>query len=464
MWEPVVDVATEDRDSRTRTWPLPSQHDVALPRAEQGEGVGHVAQEVLPTSGPGQAARRKPAAPSRRIPFVLGIIGALLLIVAVITAVMWYSQGRERSRLFNEYINGAQVNYQAGIATTDENQARVYLRAATEQLNQAALFFPDHPDVTQLQTQILQAEAVVNHVQPLLTGFDVPLIAFDGSTRSPSRVFVNGLNVYVLDGEQGTLERYQLDQDTGDRLAADAAPQVLVRTGDSVGGRRVGELADAVWAPAAGNRTATGPLVLDRSNQLFSSIEGLGAVNVTLGNPESLGFVDNMQYYLGNLYLLDKTNSQLWRYRPNGDDYALEPEGYFTADTSVNLNPVIDVAIDGSVWLLYPNGTVLRYFSGAQEAFSLDVVDPPLGDAVSIWANEAEEAGGQIFVGDAASNRILVFSKQGKLLSQLMPADHPEALKELRSLYVDEATNYLYLLTDTALFQVPVPTIGAETG
>ncbi len=400
------------------------------------------------------------AGPPRRIPYVLPLIGAIVLIILVLTAGMWYLQGRQRARYFADFIRGATIQLEAAQNTTDENQQRLYLQAAQEQLDQAALFYPNHPQVAALSSRIAEARARVNRVVSLLAGFDLPLIAFDAATRQPSRVLVSGLNIYILDTRQGVLERYRLDENTGDRLREES-PEVLIRSGDTIGGRRVGELAFAVWAPAMGNRTATGPLVLDRGLQLFGVVESLGAVNVALAANPNLSTVTDMQYYIGNLYLLDTANSQVWRYRPSGDGYENTPEPYF--QTGINLSPAIAMAIDGAIWLLHPNGTVLRYFNGVQEPFALDVVDPPIVKAVAIWVNDVDPPDGRIVIGDAGSNRVLVFDKRGHLLGQLMPLNRPGLLERLRSLTVDETNNYLYLLTDNALYQTPFPPLDRAT-
>lgn len=434
-----------------------------------GSALGGFARGVIPDreeQAPAQRRRQRQskqgAASPRRIPFALGIIAILLIAAAAITAGMWYLQGRQREQNFLAYMDGARIQYDAAIATDNENQARLYLQAAIEQLNDAELFSPGHLEIEEMRNLIAEMEAIVNHVQPLLAGFDSPLITFEALGRQPARVFVNGLSVYVMDSEAGTLTRYQMDT-AGDRLAAGEAAEVLIRRGDTVGGRKVGELADALWASAEGNRTATGPLVFDRSNQLFGMTEGLGAINVDLAENPSLGFVTRVYPYIGRLYMLDTTASQLWRYRPTGDSFENEAEPYFSGETSVNLSTAIDIAIDGDVWLLYPNGTLHKYTDGLQEAFALDSVVPPLGDAVALWVNEAEVLGGRLYIADGASNRILVFDKSGTLLSQLMPADHPGVLNNLRSIFVDEAAGYLYALTDTALYQAPLPPI-AEAG
>ncbi len=450
---------TPQKDSQPTTDGGP---DKAAPVAKAGALSG-LGARLRPAKQASTKAKPKPAKKQRkavrRIPFVLAIVLFLIVAIAAVAAGTWYYQGQQRTQEFSKYMDGARINLRAALAAADENQARQYLVASEEQVDQAEYFAPGHPDIIVLRNEIAEARSEINHVQPLLAGFDQPLITFTDPARDPHDVLVHGLNVYVLDTGRNVLERYQLDEATGDRLAGDGAAELLLQTGVTVGGRRTGDLAEAVWAPAEGNRTSSGPLVLDRSNQLFEVSDALGPINVTLAENDNLGFVQDMQYYMGNLYLVDMNNAQLWRYRPSGESYTVAPEAYFTDDAGINLGTVIDTAIDGAVWLLHPNGTILRFFSGIQESFALDYVNPELSDAVAVWANDVEGAAGHLYVADADTDRILVFNKEGRLLQQLTPVDHPGILKELQDIFVDEVSNQLYALTKSGLYQVPLPPI-----
>ena len=398
----------------------------------------------------------------RRLPFILGIILLLILGVAAVTSGMWYYQSRQRVKMFEKYLNGAQVQLDAARKTQDVEQARRLVQFSQEQLNQASQFFPDHPEIQKMRAEIVRYQGEINKVVGLMAGFDLPLITFADPASNPGDIFVNGLSVYVQDSGRGVFERYQLDDATSDRLATNVEnPSVLLRTGEVVENRTVGQLSHAVWAPTAGNRTATGPLIMDHSLQLFSINAGLGPVNVGMADNPELKFVSGMYFYNGNLYLQDSVANQLWRYRPSGANYMNPAEKYFPDGTTVDLKSVIDIGIDGDVWLLYPNGSMLRFLSGNQEPFALEQVDPPLTQAVALWINQADMPAGRIYIADAATNRVLVFDKSGKLLAQLTPLEHPDALKNLKDIYVDEMTNTLYLLTKTALYQSPLPTIRA---
>ncbi len=372
---------------------------------------------------------------------------------------MWYYQAQQRQKLFENFLVGATNQLEGAKRLEDIEQKRQALQFAEQQLSQARRINPDSPRIQQLEAQIRQYQAEINKVVGLMAGFDLPLIQFDAYPGAdPNTVFVNGLSVYVLDPGRGVFERYQLDDATGDRLANDT-PEPLLSTGDQVEGRVVGQLAHAIWAPAAGNRTVTSPLIMDQSIQLFGISEGLGPVNVALANNPQLQFVNGLYYYNGNIYLLDSVGQQFWRYRPSGSNYQNPPEPYFPQETPVNLKSVIDVGIDGYVWLLYPNGSMLKFLSGVQQPFALEQVDPPLTQAVALWVNAAEGELGRIFIADAATNRVLVFDKNGKLLAQLTPLEHAGVLETLKDIYVDELTNTLYLLTKRALYQSPIPNL-----
>jgi len=413
---------------------------------------------------------KKPAAPApkskirikkpRRVPFVLGVILILIVGVGLLTAGMWYYQNQQRQQLFEKFIRAATVQLNQAKELEDVEIKRQSLKFAKQQLDQARQISPDDPKVRTIEADILAYQAEVNKVVALMAGFDLPLVDFTDPASNPTTVFVNGLSVFVLDTGLGVFKRYQLDDATGDRLAqSEENPRILLKTGDSVEGRAVGQLAHAIWAPAAGNRTVSSPLILDQGVQLFGISEGLGPVNVALTENASLQFVKGLYYYNGNIYLLDSVGGQFWRYRPSGPNYSNDPEPYFPPETTVNLKSVIDVGIDGYVWLLYPNGSMLKFLSGVQEPFVLESIDPPLTQAVALWVNSAEGELGRIYIADAATNRVIVFDKTGKLLAQLTPLEHAEALEALRDIYVDELTNTLYLLTKTRLYQSPIPNL-----
>ncbi|RME58982.1 MAG: hypothetical protein D6790_11200 [Caldilineae bacterium] len=63
---------------------------------------------------------------------------------------------------------------------------------------------------------------------------------------------------------------------------------------------------------------------------------------------------------------------------------------------------------------------------------------------------------GRIYLADASQERILVYDKQGAYVEQLRDAEGA-ALGGLRSIYLDEANDTLFILTLTSLYAHPLP-------
>ena len=143
------------------------------------------------------------------------------------------------------------------------------------------------------------------------------------------------------------------------------------------------------------------------------------------------------------LYLLDIPGNQLWRVRMS-DAGPAAPEPWFKS--TENLSGVLDLAVDGAIYLLHANG-VDKYFNGAKQNFELSPVLPNLSDATAIFASENTQS---LYILESAKNRILVYDKTGKLQSQLVS----DKFRDGSALFADEANKIIYLLSGSELLQI----------
>jgi hypothetical protein len=80
--------------------------------------------------------------------------------------------------------------------------------------------------------------------------------------------------------------------------------------------------------------------------------------------------------YGSRVYILDNTVGQLWKYQRKRDSYAKSEPSLNNIDTE-KVKSAVAVAIDGSVYLLYKNGEIEKYYAGSKEnAFEIET--PPL--------------------------------------------------------------------------------------
>ena len=277
-----------------------------------------------------------------------------------------------------------------------------------------------------------------------------PLITFSEDAE-PFRVMTVGENIFVMDRGFETVERYELD-DLGEYVP-DPEPEVILQEGVRVDDATVAGMVDMTWQPiVAGFEDRPKLLVLDRNGQIFSyDLRVDGVQPIEMDDPALLQDASQIDFFLGRTYIADEGQNQIFRYDPGNLEGA--PTGWFS-DTRPYLSGLLAMAIDGHIWLLNSEGTLVRYSEGEQVPFSLDSgavrADEPVDMAVGSRGDSS------IFIADAAYDRILAFDKEGTYKYQLV-AREGEPLKDLRGLYLDEFDEKIYILTKTALYQHPLP-------
>jgi hypothetical protein len=111
------------------------------------------------------------------------------------------------------------------------------------------------------------------------------------------------------------------------------------------------------------------------------------------------------------------------------------------------------MAIDGSIYLLYANGTILKFFGGEPIPFELKGLGEPLKTPTSLFTDEQTNF---IYVADPGNRRILQLRKDGELFRQFK-LTNGNAFEDVKGLFVDEAGGRLYILSGKALYLAEIP-------
>jgi hypothetical protein len=168
---------------------------------------------------------------------------------------------------------------------------------------------------------------------------------------------------------------------------------------------------------------------------------------LTIGGGKAKSMTDIIKY-ANRLYRLDAASGQIWRYPSASGGFGNET-AYLQA-ISTSLNDAVSLAIDSNVYVLKSNGQVVRYYSGGQDGFSLSPIDPPLQNGNAIWA---VMDGSYIAIADATGKRVLIFTKEGKLVAQYTSP----VFKGPRRVTADEKTKKLYVVDGNAVYELPLP-------
>lgn len=389
---------------------------------------------------------------SRARMFVALAVLIFLLIPAVVAGVLWQNTPdvSENAQSLLEIAQARIQSAQTALDQNDDDMARSLLTEARSYVTQAEEMAGRTAESAELLKTIDREQQTVLKIQPLY-GLTTPLTTFPVEWE-PQQTLIVDQDVFVLESGLGQVLRYRIDP-IGE-LLEEADGQVVLREGATVDGVTVGPLVDIGWMrPIPGYEDKSNLLVLDANNQVFRYNQVDGATLMDFGAARGWGSASQVEIYLDRLYIGDPATNEIYRYAPG--QYAQPGPPWFLPTTQVNLQGLRAMRIDGHIWLLMDDGKVLRYLGGEQVPFSLDDSVARPTDPVDLYVSQ--QGDNAIYIADAADERVLLFEKEtGAYLGQYQAAEG-RPLRSLRGIFVDEARELIFLLTDTALYQQRLP-------
>lgn len=412
------------------------------------QGLASLLQRTLPEHEGAPVAR---GLGTRRV--LAGIALTIPLIVAVVVfAIYWQARGSKEAR-FKLSMEQAWEQREAALSTTDKPAIRAALREAQRSVESALLLRPDDTEALDLRGEIQTRLDQVNAVARLHRV--APLVEFKESESRPQRVLLHETSVYVLDRGGGKVYRYSLNE-TRDGLA-DPTAQVIFSKGEEREGTVIGEMVDVTLLNAADLLQTDTVLLLDRSNNLLRYDPTGEVTALKVAEVDQWQFPTLISTFNGNFYLLDRDPSRIIKYVPAAAGYSAPPVDWLSEETSVDLSTAVDMAIDGSIYVLLADGAVLRFREGVQEEFEQTDIDVPISSAAALYATPLTR---YLYVADTSNKRIVQFSKDGHFERQFLPPAESEAFAQLQSIAVDELTGKIYALSGNKLWVASMPQVG----
>jgi hypothetical protein len=421
-------------------------------------GMRTLFRRMLP--GPEREARRRAKslrAASRSIPkenrsLMVTLAIGIPLVLAVTIALAYFFFGTEAR--FRSSIRQAeeQVAMAQAIGGTAE-MSRPHWDAALTHASAALQLRPGDPVATALQAQ---ARAALDLLDGIIRLYPIMLKDF-GPGAVPRQLVIHSQMMFVLDPAGGWASRVTLNPAGNGVLEQEGVPS-LVRKDQSIGGGIVGDLVDLAWVDLAGGRQTSGLLILERDGGLVSydpAWEGEGGAPQVLRSflgttPDSPALIGT---YEGRLYVLDTIINQIRRYEPRGDTYPDRPDHYFVLSPPRPLADVLDMAIDGRIYLLYNDGAIHKFLRGELEPFEVRGVPGDLNQAVAL-AIDPDSSSGVIYVADRGNKRVVALEPDGGFRAQFRAE---QAFDALEALAVDEAARRIYAISGGKLCVAPLP-------
>ena len=158
----------------------------------------------------------------------------------------------------------------------------------------------------------------------------------------------------------------------------------------------------------------------------------------------------------GNVYLVEESESELWRY-PGLEGGVGERRRWLGPGVIPDFSQVVDMAVDGDIWLLSKNGTVSRYRQGAPLSFTVKGLDEPIGEGVAIEVSLGKADGEsdeeeRVYILDRGQARVVVLNKNGEYVEQY----RWQGIRGVTDLAVDTVGKRMLLLSGKSIYEIPL--------
>jgi hypothetical protein len=385
---------------------------------------------------------------------MMAVAAAIPILVIAVVAVAYLSLAVQ-SRFQGVIEQAKEEIAMAQSAEAGSEEARAHWEQALQQIEVAAALEPEDAFTQVLRQQVREALDQLDRIERLTLS---QLVDF-GSSGARRRLVLQGRMVFVVDATDGWGARVPLDSVDNELESGDDL--VLVHTGQEVEGEDVDQLVDGTWVGREGGRLSAALLVLEEDGGLVSYDPAWGSesggpqlTRAELSSPPP-GRPVAAGSYRGQFYVLDvsaENTVQIWRYAPQGDAYPSQPERYFVTPPSRGFDEVLDMAIDGHIYVLYSDGTVEKFLGGEQEEFEIRAVPGGLGQVAGFAVDP--NGSGTVYVADPDNRRIVELGPDGEFKTQLRAG---ETLTAVEALAVDEAERQLYVLEGGRLHVASLP-------
>jgi hypothetical protein len=399
----------------------------------------------------------------------------LLSFILMVVVLMIYGQSLSQQHSDERdhyYVNQARSYLDSIPAAPDRASAIQLLDHADEALNQvraSALLTTTHPQLWtafhEVESAYEQSAATLYRLSfieppevlathPRSDGTFDSMIVPPPTTELTDSASLQALrSLYVLDTTAHPTTLYRVPREGG-------AAQPFLQTGDLAQNTQVGRLLGLVWhnhniALVEQDETTSNLGFYQRTGESWSYLRlGESAIGPLQSRLDA-------EVYNDNLYLWNTSTREILKYR--SDNYSNIPWPWLSQSgrSHPDLSAAVDMAIDGHIYLLLPNGHILLFHTGQ---FKHEIVPgsitPPIAQAARIAVPTTPD-NAYLFLLDPPNQRILQLdTERGTLVQQIVVRpDSPVRFDGLRAIAVDTSSGrtMIYLSNRHQILRFPLP-------
>lgn len=223
--------------------------------------------------------------------------------------------------------------------------------------------------------------------------------------------------------------------------------------------QRKGFLVDYESAQATLTDLGSTPPIIDQalrsSTELFTLGDGIHTVAIPSGESTQLkqeGDSDRdgtlLAAFESFVYVFNPEKRNIYRYILR-DTTLSDPIGWLVSPLGVSADMVHDMAVDGDIWLSTKDGELRKYSSGRATSFGIIELPEPLAGPLSVTTSLSHT---YVYVFAPSQGRVVVLTKDGTFVKQIKSS----VLSGATGVAVDEAQNFLYAVSGSVIYRVPI--------
>jgi hypothetical protein len=361
---------------------------------------------------------------------------SLVLIILFAGSVMLLSQKKTHEINLTRYseilfeANQKEDQAEAAMIYQDEAKARKMLQESQELLGQITGSDYLQEEVKELEEKIQEQLKKLDH----LVEISEPKIVYDFRNIKPeieTKGLFNLNNIlFSYDSANNQIYKYDATENVGLAVEADSNGLGRLQKGTALTDNRLAFYTDA-----------SGIAVFN------SDRDELKKVDTALAQKISLKNLKDISSYGTNIYFLDAGNNQIWKHSPILSGFS-KAKSWIKPNEESDFSNAVSLAIDGAIYILKQDGTVLKYLSGyKKDEFALSELTQSIGQPTKIYTLPGYA---NLYILEPKNKRILIFDKQGKIITQYFS----EKFNDLKDLVVLEKEKKIYLLNGTEIVEI----------
>ncbi len=181
------------------------------------------------------------------------------------------------------------------------------------------------------------------------------------------------------------------------------------------------------------------------SKGIYSVKNGSNSTSEIIKNDDDWTKVGGLATYNTNMYVLDKSDNQIYKFLNNGAAYT--KSDYLTANVKADFAKAVSATIDNNIYVLYSDGSIDKYFKGNSVDFSVKGLNKELVNPTKIYSTPDFD---YLYVLDLGNSRIVKLDKTGSFKGEIVAS----IIKGAVDFDIDEAGKIAYVLSSGKIYKI----------